>query len=158
MPNTPYFPLFVDLSRRRVLVVGGGKIAARRVKALVQACLSIAVVAPAIHPDIAALAGEGRLTVQARAYRPEDLEEADLVLACTDDGALNAAIAGACHDRGIPVNDASDRRNCDFLFPGIARRGGIVAGVTAGGGDHRLARRATEAVRACLEREFDTAD
>ena len=155
MPDTPFFPLFVDLSRRRALVVGGGRIAARRVKALAQFCPSVTVVAPAIHPDLSALAGEGRVAVRERAYRPEDLDTADLVLACTDDAALNAAIAGACHDRGIPVNDASDRHNCDFLFPGIARRGRIVAGVTAGGGDHRLARQAAEALRACLEREFD---
>lgn len=155
MAQYPFFPAFVDLSRRRALVVGGGRIAARRVNALVQFCPRVAVVAPAIHPDIAALAEAGRVEALRRAYRVEDLDGADLVLACTDDAALNAAIADECRARGIPVNDASDRTRCDFLFPGIARRGAVVAGVSAGGADHALARRATEAVRACFERDLD---
>lgn len=155
MAQYPFFPMFVDLSRRHVLVVGGGRIAARRVHTLTQFCPSITVVAPAIHPDIAALTAEGRVQLSERNWRAEDLDGADLVLACTDDKALNAAIAGACRARSIPVNDAGDRRDCDFLFPGIARRGAVVAGITAGGEDHALARRATEAIRECLDDVLD---
>ena len=155
MLDYPFFPAFVDLSGRRALVVGGGRIAARRVNTLSQFCPNVTVVAPAIHPDIAALAALGRVKTVERAYREGDLDGADLVLACTDDGALNAAVVEACRARHIPVNDASDRSRCDFLFPGIARSGAVVAGVTAGGKDHALARRATEAVRRCLEWELD---
>ena len=155
MGEYPFFPMFMDLSCRRALVVGGGRIAARRVNALVQFCPDITVVAPTIHPDIAALVDGGRVKALERTFDMDDLDGADIVLACTDDPALNADIARACRDRGIPVNDASDRRRCDFLFPGIARRGEVVAGVTAGGSDHALARRATEAVRECLEHEID---
>ena len=154
MGEYPFFPMFMDLSRRRALVVGGGRIAARRVNALAQFCPDITVVAPTIHPDIAVLADRGRVKALERAFAMDDLNGADLVLACTDDPALNADIAKACRDREILVNDASDRRRCDFLFPGIARRGAVVAGVTAGGSDHALARRATEAVRECLEHEI----
>lgn len=156
MADYPFFPAFVDLSDRQALVVGGGRIAARRVNTLAQFCPNVTVVAPAIHPDIAALAARGWVKTVERAYREEDLDGAELVLACTDDGALNAAVVEACRARRIPVNDASDRTRCDFLFPGIARRGEVVAGVTAGGADHALARRATEAVRQCLERELDS--
>ena len=158
MGEYPFFPVFVDLSRRRALVVGGGRIAARRVGTLSRFCPSVTVVAPAICPDIAALAGRGGVMVRERTFREGDLEGVDLVLACTDDAALNADIVAACRARGIPVNDASDRRRCDFLFPGIAQKGAVVAGVTAGGQDHALARRATEAVRRCLERELDGDD
>ena len=154
MGEYPFFPMFVDLSRRRALVVGGGRIAARRVNTLAQFCPDITVVAPAIHPGIAALVDGERVKALERAFAMDDLNSADLVLACTDDPALNADIAKACRDRDILVNDASDRRRCDFLFPGIARRGAVVAGVTAGGSDHALARRATEAVRECLEHEI----
>ena len=89
MPKYPFFPAFVDLSGRRVLVVGGGRIAARRVGTLVQFCPNVTVVAPRIHPDIAAL----NVAIEERPYRDGDLEGADLVLACTDDADLNAAIA-----------------------------------------------------------------
>ena len=151
MVEYPYFPAFIDLSERRVLVVGAGQIAARRVGTLAQFCPRITVIAPHIHPDILALAGAGQASVGQRAYAESDLDGADLVLACTDDAALNADIAAACRRRGIPVNVASDRALCDFLFPGVARRGDVVVGVTAGGSDHALARRVTERVRKLLD-------
>ena len=151
MPKYPFFPAFVDLSGRRVLVVGGGRIAARRVGTLVQFCPNVTVVAPRIHPDIAAL----NVAIEERPYRDGDLEGADLVLACTDDAGLNAAIAARCRERGIPVNVASDRTLCDFLFPGVARRDNLVVGVTAGGEDHALAKRVTGEIREYLQRDQD---
>ena len=151
MAEYPYFPAFVDLSGRRALVVGGGRIAARRVKTLVQFCPNVAVVAPELHPDIEALGEAGRVGIRRRPFREGDLDGADLALACTDDELLNASVAAACRSRGIPVNVASDQKLCDFFFPGVARREGLVVGVTASGGDHALARRATEALRDFLE-------
>lgn len=144
----PFFPMFVDLSDRRALVVGAGNIAARRVKTLTAFCGDITVVAPAIDP---ALEGLGATLIRRR-YAPSDLEGMDLVLAATDDAALNAEIAAACRARGVPVNVVSDQRLCDFFFPGVAVSGPLVAGVTASGTDHALARRATEAVRDALGR------
>ena len=78
MADYPYFPMFVDLSRRRVLVVGGGKIAARRVGTLAQFCPCVAVVAPRIRAEIAALAKAGRVIVRERVYGESDLDGADL--------------------------------------------------------------------------------
>ena len=144
----PYFPMFVDLSHRRALVVGAGKIAARRVKTLAVFCSDITVVAPEICPEIE----ETGVTLVRRAYLPADLEGADLVLAATDDHALNADIAAACRARGVPVNVSSDQNLCDFFFPGVAVSGAVVAGVTGSGTDHALARRATEVVREALGR------
>ena len=143
----PWFPMFVDLTDRHVLVVGAGRIAARRVGTLKRFCDHVTVVAPVIHSDI-----EGMdVTLCRRGYEPADLDGADLVVAATDDAELNAAIAASCRDRGIPVNVASDQTLCDFYFPGVAVQGDVVAGVTAGGADHRLARRATERVREALK-------
>lgn len=74
-----------------------------------------------------------------RRFQEEDLEGAVLVLAATDDKELNSLVAELCRERGIPVNSCSDRTQCDFYFPGIARRENLVIGVTASGKDHRLA-------------------
>lgn len=145
--TVPWFPMFVDLTDKNILVVGAGRIAARRVRTLIQFCDHVTVVAPSIHPDIEGM----NVTLLRRPFAPDDLNGADLAVAATDDAELNAAIAGACRDRGIPVNVASDQRLCDFYFPGVAVHGDVVAGVTAGGTDHRLARRATERVREALE-------
>ena len=62
-----------------------------------------------------------------------------------------ARLGRVCRERGIPVNVSTDSALCDFLFPGVARKGALVAGITAGGEDHSAARRLTEAVRKLLE-------
>lgn len=141
----PFFPMFVDLNDKRALVVGAGRIAARRVKALQMFCDDITVVAPEIRPDIAGV------TVVKRAFVPDDLNGVDLALACTDDTALNAEIAGLCRARGIPVNVSSDQGLCDFFFPGVAVKGAVAVGVTASGTDHALAKRVTERVKRAVE-------
>lgn len=153
MADYPYFPMFVDLSNRRVLVVGAGRIAARRVRVMSQFTPNVTVVAPDVSPEVEALAGG--LAIVRREFRPSDLDGADIVLAATDDARLNAEIGAACRSRGIPVNVGSDRALCDFYFPGIARYGDVVAGVTASGRDHALAARATRRVEAALQNEFE---
>ena len=130
MREYPWFPMFFNIGDRRALIVGGGAVAARRAATLSRFCGNIAVVAPKVRPEITALPG---VQVVKRPFEPGDLEGADLVIAATDDHALNADIARRCRERGVPVNTASDRALCDFYFPGIAMRGTVVAGITAGG-------------------------
>lgn len=147
MAEYPRFPLFVDLTDRSILIVGAGRIAARRASVLSGFCGHIAIVAPEIHP----LLNSGAFSIFRRPFEMSDLDGRDLVLACTDDANLNAAIAKACRRRGIPVNVSSDKGLCDFYFPGIATEGQVVIGVTAGGTDHRRAREVTEAIREMLD-------
>ena len=148
--SRPWFPLFVDLSSSRVLFVGGGRIAARRVKALLPFAGEIAVVAPRLEASLAELAGAGEIVWRERPYDEADLEGAAIVLACTDDPAMNAAVHAACAARGIPCNVCSDHSLCDFYFPGIVRRGETVVGVNAGGKDHAGARRLRERIEELL--------
>ena len=151
MAQYPRFPLFIDLSAKRVVVVGAGRIAARRVGVLAQFTPNITVVAPEAHPDIETLASAGKVRLVRRAYEAADLDGADIALAATDDAGLNAKIRDECRLRGIPVNVSSDQTLCDFYFPGIVREGGVVVGVTANGEDHARARRVTEAVRDAVQ-------
>lgn len=154
MGTYPWFPLFVDLSEKRVLVVGAGMIATRRAMTLLSFCRRVAVVAPAASRDIAFEAASGRLRLDVRPFEPADLDGADLVVAATDDPTLNADIAALCRARAIPVNVASDHTLCDFYFPGIAMSDDLVVGVTASGKDHRRVRQAAEKLREALEREI----
>lgn len=148
----PFFPLFVDLSGKKILVVGGGKIALRRIRTLVGFTERITVVAPRLHPDLLPLETAGKLDVQRRAYAPGDVDGAFLVLAATNDPAVNETVRLDCKRLGIPVNVSSDRQGNDFYFPGIARKGDYVAGVTASGRDHTGAKKLTEAIRELLEK------
>ena len=153
MDERLYFPLFVDLTGKRILVIGAGTVARRRIAALLPFGARITVVAPEASPEVEELAREGRLLWLPRAVQEEDLDGADLVLAAAGDTAVDAQTAAWCRKRHIPVNTASDRSLCDFYFPGVARRGSIVVGVTASGTDHKAARRVSEAVRELLDRE-----
>lgn len=151
MGDHPYFPLFVDLWEKTVVIVGGGTVAARRAAVLAEFTPGITIIAPAVHPQLQALASQGRLRVLLRAYAPGDLTGADLVLAATDDPQVNQAVVQHCRTQGIPVNHAGDKTQCDFFFPGIARQAHLVVGVTAGGKDHRQARRLTERIKKLLQ-------
>ena len=153
MAEYPCFPLFIDLSARHVVVVGAGKIAARRVAVLSQFTPHITVISPEVHSDIEALAVAGRLRLIRRAYEMTDISGADIVLAATDDAELNATICDDCRLRDIPVNASSDRTLCDFYFPGIAREENVVVGVTASGEDHTCARHVTEQIRNLLNKD-----
>ncbi len=151
MEKYPFFPLFVDLSAKKLLVVGGGKIARRRIRVLSDFTPRLTVIAPELDPMLVPLEREGRLIVLRRRYAPGDSEGAALVFAATNDSAVNAAVAAECRHLGIPVNVSSDRGLSDFYFPGIARRDNVVIGVTASGENHAQAKQVTDQVRLWME-------
>lgn len=147
----PYFPVFIDLSEKKILVAGAGRIAARRVKTLAEFGPDITVVAPSVCEELRKMETEGRIRVLQRPFEEADLDGAAMVLTAADDPEVNALVCRLCRERHIPVNNAGDQKQCDFFFPGIARSGEIIAGVTAGGTDHRKAREVTEAVRSLIQ-------
>lgn len=148
------FPLFVDLHSWRILVVGGGKIARRRVETLLEFEPGhIEVVAVKAEPEFREWEKRPNVSFCERGYCPDDLEGCQMVLAATDDGKLNQKIGEECRKRGILVNVASEKELCDFHFPGIAIKGPVTVGVNAAGADHKLARKTREEIQAFLDRE-----
>lgn len=138
-----YFPLFFSMKGKAALVVGAGKIASRRAEILAEFGADVTVVAPAGSELMERLSREGAVHWERRAFRPSDIEQQMMVITATSDGELNTEIAAMCREKQILVNHAGDKSQCDFYFPGIAREGGIVAGVTTSGKDHGLAREIT---------------
>lgn len=147
----PYFPMFIDLSEKRALVVGAGRIASRRIGTLVQFCPCITVVAPELRPETEQLEKDGKITILRRPFEPEDVEGMDIVLAATNDKELNRRVYELCKQRAITVNVCSDGSLCDFYFPGVVRRGDVVVGVTASNTDHALAKTVRQRIDAFLE-------
>ncbi len=146
-----YFPLFVKITDKKVRVFGGGKIAARRVKVLLEFGARVHVVAPEISEELKELAErQKRLTLSFCRYCPSELTDEDFVLAATDDDEVNAAIFRECRHKEILVNVASDKEKCDFYFPGIAQSLEVTVGVTAGGSSHKKAAELTEKIRELL--------
>ncbi|WP_027869443.1 bifunctional precorrin-2 dehydrogenase/sirohydrochlorin ferrochelatase [Eubacterium sp. AB3007] len=153
MSDRPFFPLFVDLSGKDILFVGGGNIATRRIRAMLPYVERLSVITKQASPDLLGLAEEGRVDLQERGFVPEDLEGRDMVLAATDDPALNEEIAALCRAQGIMVNVSSNKALCDFYFPGLVRQGETVIGVSASGQDHGKARRVRERIGEILTEE-----
>lgn len=150
MGQYPYFPVFIDLSEKRLVVFGAGKIARRRITVLSRFTPALTVIAPECLPEVEALATEGKIRYLKKTYEEEDLEGADFVFAATNRHDVNKKIHDDCKKRGITVNVSTDRTMSDFYFPGIAQKGDIVVGVTASGKDHAGARRVSEGIRELL--------
>lgn len=152
MPETtkPYFPMFVNISAKHTLVIGGGKIARRRITTLLNFTNHLTVIAPDFMPEVAALDGHENLTLIQKNYESTDITGMDLVFAATNNETVNNQIHQDCQEQGILVNIGSDKTKCDFYFPGIVQKEQVVVGVTTGGTNHKLAKEVTAAVREML--------
>jgi siroheme synthase-like protein len=139
-----YYPIFLDLRHKPVLVIGGGKVALRKARGLVEAGAEVTVVAPVFDAGFAALA----VNKLERRFQTSDIGRQALVFAATNDRAVNAAAAEEAKRRGIPVNVADRREECDFLVPSrVTLSGAQIAISTEGESPRRAAvlRRAIEA-------------
>lgn len=149
-----HFPLFIDLKDRSCLVVGGGRIAVRKVSALVEFGARVTVVAATVDP---AIARETRCAVRRRNFEDADLEGQTLVVVATDDSGVNARVSRLCRERGIPVNAVDDPANCTFIFPAWVRRGPLVAAVSSGGACPVAAKLVRDRISGILTDDFTAA-
>ena len=132
----PYFPMFIDLTDKKILVAGGGTIALRRIRTLLKFRADIRVIAPELCEELVQLEEEGKIAAERREYCTSDIDGVYIVLAATDDHELNRRIWEECRTAGITVNVADDRSLCDFYFPSIVMTEDTVIGINCGGEDH----------------------
>ena len=155
-----YFPMFIDIEGKHILVVGAGKIALRRVQTLLQFRARIKVIAKEIPKEqkeaFHLLVSEGKIVLEEKAFEESDLTEAlFLVLAATNVKKLNHEICMLCRKRKILANTATDRTDCDFYFPAVAVQEELVVGITGDGSDHRKAAETAARIRKVLEMEHE---
>ena len=141
----PRFPLFLDLSGKRVVLVGGGTIAARRIGTLRLFGCEIVVISPSLKGK-----ADG-ITWLPRAYAPGDLEGAFLAIAATDDRQVNHQVGEEARRLGIPVSVADCEAECSFYFPAVCTGDKLVAGVVSSGKSHQKTARAAREIRKVLE-------
>jgi len=130
------FPVNLVLDGRRCLVVGGGRVAVRKVDGLLACGAQVRVVAPRLAPDLVDRPG---VTCERRRWRPDDLDGVWLVVAATDDPTVNRAVFEAGEQARIWVNGADDPTNCSFTLPSVVRRGDLQVAVSTGGRSPALA-------------------
>lgn len=129
----PTLPLNIDMQGKTALVVGGGKVALRKVRALLASGASLLVVAPEICRELAELAASGAVSVRRGCYVAADLDSAFLAVAATDVAAVNREVATDASERGILVTVADNPLAGDCTFPAVLRRGDLEITVSTGG-------------------------
>jgi siroheme synthase-like protein len=144
------FPIFLKLAGRRVLVVGGGPVAASKLRGLLDAEATVVVVAPDVIPEIAAAPVE----ILRRPFVPEDLEGISLVVAAAPP-AVNREVAAAAHPRGLFVNAVDDMENATAYMGAIVRRAGVTMALSTDGEAPALAGLMREALEALLPDDLD---
>lgn len=129
--------MFIDLTDKRILVIGAGKIAVRRIRTLLLFTEQVEVTARKFLPEIQELAAKGKVKVVESTFGEELMDGVFMVLACTDDKRLNSQICATAKKRNILSNNCSDQTECDFFFPSVIKKDELVIGINAGGTDHK---------------------
>lgn len=145
-----YLPLFADLKGRPVLVVGGGDVAARKIELLRRAGAQVQIAARALCPELQALQEEQQVAWLATAFDEAQLDRVFLVIAATDDNALNSRVFEAANARQKLVNVVDDQPKCSFIFPSIVDRSPLVVAISSSGTAPVLARLLREKLEALL--------
>jgi siroheme synthase-like protein len=152
------YPVGLIVADRPCLVVGGGRVAARKIAGLLGCGAAVTVVAPEAHVALGLLAGDGvfarlrgpHLTVHLRPYSPGEAAGYRLVVTATGDPSVDASVSHDADEAGVWVNSADDPDHCSFVLPAVSRDGSVSVAISTGGASPALAswlrRRIAEAV------------
>src|SRR5581483_3554005 len=149
-----HFPIFLRLQGARVLVVGGGEVAARKIRLLQSAGARIEIVAHELNEELAALVEKNGASKVAAEFEAAQLRGCRLVIAATSDHGLNERVAQAADAAGIPVNVVDDRSRGTFITPSVVQRGPITIAISTAGSAPVLARRLRERLETLLPAEY----
>lgn len=145
-----YYPIFLNISGKRCVVVGGGQVALRKVRALLEHGANVAVISPSLCAELGQLAGSGEISVSHREYQSGDLKGAFVAIAATDDSETNLKIAEEARRKAVLVNVVDDAELSSFILPSYLRRGDVTLAVATAGRSPALARK----IRTRLEKDF----
>jgi siroheme synthase-like protein len=156
MLETPFYIACLKLTGRRCLVVGGGEIGLEKVEGLLACDGDVTLVAPDAVPELQALVREGSIRWERREYRPEDLERAFMVIACTDDTDINIGIYNDAEARAMLVNVVDVPPLCNFILPAILRTGPLAIAISTAGASPALAKRMKREIGELFGEEYAT--
>src|SRR2546430_3003068 len=133
MKRYPYYPIFLDIEDRPVVIIGGGNVCARKAETMMNYGARVTVVSPHFTEEIEQWARDGKLQLRRKKYEDSDLEGANIVIASTDDQSVNEQIAADCRRRRVPVNVVDVTPLCEFIVPAIIDKGSVTLAVSTGG-------------------------
>jgi precorrin-2 dehydrogenase/sirohydrochlorin ferrochelatase len=150
----PYYPIFLDLKDQNVLVVGGGKVAERKILNLLRYGCRIHVVSPGLTSQLEKLVSEKKIQHIPEQLLNQAMSKAFMVIAATDDPAVNGKIASRAKEHGLLVNAVDQPRDCNFIMPSIVRSGDLQIAISTGGKSPALAKRIRKELQALFGSEY----
>lgn len=147
MMKHKHFPLFLNIENKKAVVIGGGKIALRRINTLLKFDLQLTVVSPRVEEEIINLAHNKKLNLLQKEYQKEDLQGAFLAIAATNQREINHQIGVVAKSFGIFVSVADCKDECDFFFPAIITEEEKVIAIAGDGSDHKSVAQTASKIR-----------
>jgi precorrin-2 dehydrogenase/sirohydrochlorin ferrochelatase len=138
------YPIFLKLNKKKCVVIGGGKTATRKVKALLEAKAKVTVISPKLTKELEMLAENGSIKVIKREYKEGDLDKYFLVFATTNSEEINKKVIKEAKKRKILCNIVDDPSNCDFYVPSVYTQGDLKIAISTNGKSPALARKIRE--------------
>ncbi|MGA2333267.1 MAG: bifunctional precorrin-2 dehydrogenase/sirohydrochlorin ferrochelatase [Syntrophales bacterium] len=151
-----YYPLFLDITDRRCVVIGGGDVAERKVARLLDFGASVVVVGKTLTPGLEAMKKAGRISHIDVDYDQALIDDAFLVIGATDQDDINAEISRDGKEKGILVNIVDDPDKCDFVLPSLIRQGDLLIAISTGGKSPALAKKLREDMEHLFGTEYQT--
>lgn len=151
-----YYPILVDLRGKNVLVVGGGKVAHRKIETLIEHGASVEVIARELDRPVAGLVEKGLVRYGGQEFSEDHLDRVFLVIAATSDEGLNRRVSEKAQSKGLLVNAVDQPSDCNFIVPSILRRGDLVVSVSTSGKSPAFAKKIREDLEAQFGDEFDS--
>ena len=145
------FPVFIDLQNKKIIVIGGGNIALKRIQTLLPFGGEVTVIAPHLHEELLNLFKNHQIGWLHKEYETGDCEQGYMVLACTNDRRVNYSVYLETKEINCYRNICDCKEESNFYFPGIASKGEVVVGITASGTNHHLAKSVTRKIQQDLE-------
>ena len=150
----PYFPIFLDLDNQKVVVVGGGEVAERKIKNLLVSGCQIYIVSPHLTPHLRQLVTKGKVHHPSYDLLGKLMDDAAMVIAATDDPEVNSQIASKAKGHGLLVNVVDQPGECNFIMPSIVKRGDLQIAISTGGKSPALAKKIRKEMEAMFGPEY----
>ncbi len=149
-----YFPAFLNLSNRRTLIIGGGKIAGDKLEHMLDFTTDITIIAPKISPRIGELAAKHNLTIHKRPYQRGDCQGYFIVIVAVDDLDVQKAVWQECQEVGALCNAVDSVEYCDFIYPSYIKEGDMVIAFSSGGASPSLSKYLRRAIQKLLPKDL----
>lgn len=153
-PSIFYYPIFLNIKDKKCVVIGGGNVACRKIRALLECGAKVTVISPDFSKNLLKISRQKSIKLIKRSYRKEDIRGATLVIAATDNIEVNRKISEDSKKQGAIVNIVDDMEGSDYIVPSFFRRGSLTIAVSTGGKSPFLAKKIKEMLEDSFGKEY----